>query len=485
MPASVRQSPDDCAKLARADALLHKQGDLAGAIAIYRDVLKRFPADPELLYHLGSAELMAGNLTDARRRLAKSVRMRPTPAAWRALAKTSELSGDVHQAVEEIERGLALAPENPALRAAKADILFVLGEFAEAHDLLAPLIDDEPVHAAVVTAFARLAPRFERAHDAVRLLERSIDAAAPQDQAVMAFRLAALLDSQGDCERAFAAAERANRLRAFRFDADAFTRRIDETIANWVHEPSPMPETAHRYVFIVGMPRSGTSLVERMVGNAAPVLACGERADITNIALDFGADPSPPPVLTTPANLTTKGLKRAVSRYSKGDVGDGGALSVPGWVTDKMPTNFLNLGLIARLFSNVRVVHCIRDPRDTCLSCYFQSFADGLPFAGDLAHLAVVQNAERRLMAHWKRTLDIPIFDLVYEDLVEDVPGHARRLIDFLGLDWHEACATPWLSATTVATASVDQVRRPVYTSSAGRWRHYEAHLAPLIENLT
>jgi len=484
-PTSVRQSPKDCALLSRADDLLHGQGDIEGALAIYREVLKRFPDDPELLFHVGSAELTAGDVESAKRRLARSVRTRPTPNACRALAKVHELEGSPDAALAEIDRGLALAPSDPALRAARADALFVRGDVEGAHDLLKPLVEREDAHPVVILAFARLAHRVDRVADAARLLESRLDDADPQHQAVMAFRLAGLLERLGEHDRAFAAAERANRLRAFRFDAVAFEARVDEAIRRWTPEamdalPRPTGDTG-RPILIVGMPRSGTSLVERILASHDRVRAGGELGALTRIAVDLGAAPVAPPILASPEPLTRPVVARASRRY----LNDLRRLDrQAAHITDKMPTNFLNLGLGAVLVPEATIIHCVRDPRDTCLSCFFQSFGEGLAFAGDLAHLAVVQNAERRMMGLWTDRLGIEVHRVVYEDLVADLGAAARRLVDATGLDWQDGCETFWRTPEVTATASIDQVRQPIYTSSVGRWRHYERHLAPLLDAL-
>jgi hypothetical protein len=153
-------------------------------------------------------------------------------------------------------------------------------------------------------------------------------------------------------------------------------------------------------------------------------------------------------------------------------------------ITDKMPHNFLRLGLIRLLFPGARIIHCVRDPRDTCLSCYFQGFNDSHDYAYDLEHLGIYYTQYRRLMAHWRRVLDPPMFELRYEALVEHPEPMSRALIDFCGLPWDERCLRFYESKRAVATSSYDQVRHPIYRGSLGRWRHYKRYLAPLLHAL-
>ena len=149
-----------------------------------------------------------------------------------------------------------------------------------------------------------------------------------------------------------------------------------------------------------------------------------------------------------------------------------------------MPYNFQCLGLISLLFPNARVIHCVRDPLDTCLSCYFQSFRHGNFQCFDLRHVGLFYTQYLRLMRHWRETLDMPMLEVRYEEHVAEPERVAREMLDFLGLEWDPRCLRFHESKRVVKTASRDQVRRPIYTRSAGRWRHYEHHLGPLKEAL-
>jgi hypothetical protein len=154
------------------------------------------------------------------------------------------------------------------------------------------------------------------------------------------------------------------------------------------------------------------------------------------------------------------------------------------YVTDKMPMNFLHLGLIRMLFPDCHVIHCMRDPRDTCLSCFMTFFAKGHEFSHDLQDLASFYKDYRRLTDHWKNNVGLPLIEVRYEDVVADLEGQARHLLQALGLTWDERCLSFHKTRRAVPTASSAQVRRPLYASSVGRWRHYEKHLGILLEGL-
>ncbi|MEE8428711.1 MAG: sulfotransferase, partial [Gammaproteobacteria bacterium] len=153
-------------------------------------------------------------------------------------------------------------------------------------------------------------------------------------------------------------------------------------------------------------------------------------------------------------------------------------------VIDKMPGNFMHLGLIELLFPDARVIHCQRDSLDTCLSCYFQDFSRSHPYSYQLSNLGVFYKGYRRVMRHWKGLLTIPMMEVQYEDLVANQESVSRQLVDFCGLEWHEGCLQFHNTERFVGTASYDQVRQPMYNRSVGRWKNYEHHLGPLREAL-
>jgi hypothetical protein len=154
------------------------------------------------------------------------------------------------------------------------------------------------------------------------------------------------------------------------------------------------------------------------------------------------------------------------------------------YIIDKHPLNFRYLGLIAKLFPHARILHCSRDPLDTCLSNYFQFFAGMYDYSFDLKNIGHFYHEYERYMAHWRDALRMEIHDVRYEDMVGDTETTARRVLDFLGLEWDERCLSPQKNPQAVHTCSMAQVRQPITQKSVGRWRHYEKHLGELKEIL-
>jgi len=235
-------------------------------------------------------------------------------------------------------------------------------------------------------------------------------------------------------------------------------------------------------VFIVGMPRSGTSLVEQVLASHSQVYGAGELRDIGLLAIRLGINDENRPYPECLLDMDVRKLRECSGPYlSRLNAGRRKVARV----TDKMWQNFEHIGLIELLFPRARVIHCLRNPVDTGWSCYQQSFGTaGPPFAYDLADIGHYYGQYRRLMDHWKEISGLQMTEVIYEDLVHDLEGESRRLIEFLDLDWEDACLRFYENPRIVRTASHAQVKQPVYTSSIGRSARYQAHLEPLIESL-
>jgi len=243
-----------------------------------------------------------------------------------------------------------------------------------------------------------------------------------------------------------------------------------------VGHPSAIP------VFIIGMPRSGTTLVEQILASHPQVFGGGEMKYFADGIREIEASRYAlyPDVASTMTGSHFADLgKRYLTESLR--LARRGALHV----TDKMPSNFLFAGLIHLSLPNAPIIHTVRDPVDTCLSCFSKLFTDELNYTYDLAELGRYYRQYQLLMAHWKRVLPAGrIFDVHYEELVEDVEGLARRIVAHCGLEWDTRCLSFQENERPVRTASATQVREPVYKSSVGRWRPYRAFLAPLLQEL-
>lgn len=381
---------------------------------------------------------------------------------------------------------LAQAPAHGTALAGLAGIMEIRGRAAEALAFIEPALAEQPANEALVIARARLLRRLDRHAEAIAALEallaRGEDGLAPR--ARVHFVLGNLHDDLGRHAQAFEHFRRAHAARRPMFDPVTFTGGVESLIEYFTPATlAALPRsgvTSEQPVFIVGMPRSGTSLVEQILAAHSAVHACGERTEIYALARTLGARlGSPLPYPDCLRDVSAAQLTELAVGYLAG----AGAPPTALRITDKLPANFLNLGLIELLLPNARVIHCRRHPLDTALSCYFQHFASrALAFADRLEHIGVYMRLYRRIMAHWRSVARLAVLDVDYEELVAHPEEVSRRMISFLGLEWEPACLRFHELDRLVVTASYAQVREPVYRRSVGRYRDYEPWLAPLRE---
>jgi hypothetical protein len=269
------------------------------------------------------------------------------------------------------------------------------------------------------------------------------------------------------------------------YDEEAWLRLLDtanadvtaDTIARLrgLGDPSPAP------VFIVGMPRSGSTLIEQILGSHPQVLATGERRDFM-MAMQ-GVVPPLTGLRNAGREEAAAVLRELGAAYLQRMFG---AAPVPRRFTDKQLDNFRWLGLIHLALPNARIIHVRRDPVDTCMSCFSTLFASGHEYSYDLGELGRAYRAYDALMDYWRRILPQDVLlEVHYEDVVDDLEGQARRLLAHCGLEWDEACLAFHRTARPVHTASAVQVREPIYRSSIGQWDRHKEEIRPLLDNLT
>jgi tetratricopeptide (TPR) repeat protein len=490
-----------------------REGRFEAARDDLTEALEGAPVHPGILHALAGACHMLGDHDAAIDYLRRAVEVCPTDArAWQSLAMVCHGAGRYRAALDAYGRARGADPGLVDARIGEAKVWQLLGELDRARDALESVLRDhpgnvdaigglavqaeirgEPERAAELVAEAagrgplppelvllkaRLATRGDEAQlaaDELRaLLSRVPD---PARRAQVLFALGAALDRLGAYAEAFATFDEANRLKPGSFDAEAHEARVRGIAAAWIGEAmarfADAGSVSDRPVFIVGMPRSGTSLLEQMLAAHPDVVAGGEITAIGDLAGAWqGADG-----VLLPQSLDPRQVGDAARAYLEAAGGERG-----GRFTDKMPANFMHLGLIQAMFPGAHVIHCTRDPADTGLSCYFQDFsALGLAWSCRIDDIAAYYRAYWMLMDHWRSTLDLPIVEVRYESFVRDPEAGLRRVVEFLGLPWDPACLAHPETARPVVTASHDQATRPVYTSSIGRHRPYRQFIGPLL----
>jgi hypothetical protein len=317
------------------------------------------------------------------------------------------------------------------------------------------------------------------------------DATVPaSSRALLAFGLGKVYESRKQYEQAFAAWVQANALRRELQEPMSRERLLDRgRRLRTVFTPERFAAAAawgsadERPVFIVGMPRSGTTLVEQIISAHPLAAGCGELPDLARIARGLSGAIGTMTGWPESATALTAPVGQAAARHYL-DILERRAAPGARRITDKAPANFFYLGLVAMLFPKAHVVWCRRDPRDVAVSIYSENFAVQQTYATRLEDIAFYYHEQERLMRHWQDVLPLPIATVNYEELVADFEPGVRRLIDALGLPFAPECLAFHQQERAVLTPSRWQVRQPLYGSSVGRWKRYEPWLGPLFQAL-
>jgi len=307
------------------------------------------------------------------------------------------------------------------------------------------------------------------------------------------FTLGKAREDVGNYDEAFAAYEQGNRLQHSLLTndearADAMLEQLKIVFSQeFFAERANVKGSEQSPIFIVGMPRSGTTLLEQILSSHSAVYGAGELINLHDVVMRAAS-------AGTGAGAAT-GEQRFpdfVTDISAQDFAEMGAdyakqiwelAPEAGYITDKMPANFFYLGMIHLMLPNAKIIHAMRDPMDSCFSCYSRLFNDTMEFAYDQGTLGRYYVRYMDLMQHWHAVLpEGRILDLRYEELVADTEGQARRILDFVGLPWDKNCLNFHQNKRHVKTASVAQVRKPIYKTSVARWQRFSAHLQPLLE---
>jgi tetratricopeptide (TPR) repeat protein len=469
-------------------ASLQGAGRMPEAAQAWREIIQLKPDRAESYYQLGLQLVDLGLFDEALYCHDRAIALQPGNVLFHCAKGSALMRLYFGERAEEcFRRALEISPESKEAWTGLSWALRMLGRFEEADACLRRLREIDPSD---VRAVRHVPATGGQRHGPEVVEELSAVCDDPEskatDRITAGFALGRLLDDAARYDEAFARYAAANLLvrenwpaKGDHFHAEAFAKSVDALIAS--NTPENLRDAAitgnisELPVFIVGMPRSGTTLVEQICASHSRVYGAGERQDISHLTVELRRSRNDGPALQEAAKRAAD--KHIVALHRLGQ----GALRV----VDKLPDNMILIGLITRLFPRARIVYCSRDARDISLSCYFQLFVDGAQhFAYDLADCGKRCVQVQRLAKHWMELLPNHMIEMNYETLVGDLEGESRRLIDFLGLEWEPSCLDFHQTERTVATVSHWQVRQPIYSNSVGRWRRYEKHLGPLFEAL-
>jgi tetratricopeptide (TPR) repeat protein len=437
--------------------------------------------------NLGWVLAKIGRYEEAMACLEQAIVMDPEdPATHFALATTLYLRKNLPRSEAELRRAVALAPHYTAAWHELGAVLRSSGRFEEALFCFRRMVDLDPDWPEASRSLAVTGQHADEAQ--LGRLEAVLNnrGRSVSDRISAGFALGMLLDNAQRCDEAFPCFAEANALHrqqraeaGERFDIGALRRQVDDLIElatpDFFSAAAPWGNPSQAPVFIVGMPRSGTSLVEQIAASHSRVFGAGELHALGEIWNTMWTHNRGRPVEKWDAAFARRLADRHVAALQA--LGKGAVR-----IIDKMPDNIFFLWLIAALFPSARIIRCRRDLRDVCLSCYFHHFTEGHLYTYDLADCGARALETDRLATRWLRVLPLEILVIDYEKLVSDLEGESRRLVEFLGLEWEPACLDFHRTERPVLTASAWQVRQPVYRRSVGRWRRYERHLGPLLD---
>lgn len=487
-------------KLIEAGNLI-QQGRSSEALSGILQMVKIKPNDYRVYDCLCSANSALGRHAEAIEAGAKAVALAPKAAPTRMrYAKALQSGGHYEEAIIEFERTLYHMPGNLDAMRGKLNTYSDIGDnqqalkelrALEAHIATLDLPPSETIGLAIDKA--RLAPK---AIDAQEAIDELIPLATnpklhERFRSIALHHIGRLYETQKDYDNAFKYFKLGNDLKKEDWNPDLFDAYIDRLIKCWqgiAKVPTatvPLKNTIDpsRLIFVVGMMRSGTSMTEQMLAQIPTVTPGGEMNAIARAPIRFESLPNPTGGRALPVTRLIYN-QRVINEMAKGAAVFYNEVAKEGIITDKQPYNIFYVPLITRLFPGAKIIHCCRDPQDTCLSNFTQTFARPHPQTNDLYWIGRYHKTYQRMMQAWHDIEEIDMLDVHYEDMVSDPETQSKRVCQYLGKEWTEDILNFHNSDRTVRTASRDQVRKPIYKSSVKKHEHYTAHLAPLRKGL-
>ena len=502
-------------------------GDRIAALDYLEKAVYKAPRNPDFRFNFGVTLLQHQLYTWAVEQFIEAINLRPEwLEAIVLLAETLQEQRRFDEALECYQRAIALRSDSLELIERRAYVYIDMNDDHRAIIDFNNVLEKNPKRTLALMGLGLAHMDFGRSKDAALSFERLIEIYPEYDAAYLAlaqtkrfttgdplinklkkieqqsnnsedlticvnFALGKIFNDCKDWEQAFLhyAKGNAKRKQQLEYQPHLLEDHVDSLIKffnrDFFDQHQSLAVQSTLPVVIVGMPRSGTTLTEQIISSHPSAIGAGEVSfwNRSPTAMPYLADTdSPYPECLV--KLIPEAARAVVNKYLMTLNNIVGVKEVPLRITDKMPHNFLNIGLIALLMPEVPIIHVKRNVMDNCLSIFFQNFKKGHNYAYDLSDIGHQYKQYEKLMAHWHNVLPGKIMDINYEDTVNDPEYWSRKLIDHVGLEWDEACLAPHKLERSVKTASHWQVRQPIYKTSVKRWKHYEKYLGPLKEAL-
>jgi tetratricopeptide (TPR) repeat protein len=464
---------------------LRDQGKLDEAVACFRKVLTLIPDCAEAYNNLGGVLNDQSRTDEAMACFRQALVLKPDFAE--AYSNLGGILNDQDKTDESIAcflQALALKPDYIEVHYNLGLILSQLGRTDDAASYFRKALILKPDYVQAYKGLSSIL-RLTATDDATRSMENlyNTDELSDVDHIDLGFALGKAFADLDEYEKSFSFILEANRQKRATFkyaiqkESDFFARIKATFSADFFSSHHGRGNPERTPIFIIGMPRSGTTLVEQILASHPMVFGAGEQTILARLINSYctrrKAAHYPEGMLALdPEAFRKMGVEyvERIGRYSK----------EAAYITDKMPDNFLRVGVIKTILPNAKVIHCVRNPMDTCFSIFKHDFTETLGYAYDMNELGRYYKLYDDLMAHWERVLPGFIYSIRYEELIVDQQKQTKDLLDFCDLPWHEACLTFHKTKRKVNTASLLQVRQPIYKDSVDLWKRYEKQLEPL-----
>jgi tetratricopeptide (TPR) repeat protein len=482
--------PDNVAAMRLWARLGVKQEQYAGAEVLLQKAVDVAPGFKRAWADLCQVQFEREKLDDTMESAKQLIKLRPrAPDGHIWLAAASASAGKHQDALRSFDNALDISPDHAGALCGKGQACRTMGDQAGSIAAFRRCISANPLHVEAYWSLANLKTfRFEDSEVDDMLALVDDERIQSVGQAQLNNALGMEFEGRKEYDRAFEFIDRGNGLRREQefydrvenlerttLSIEAFTQQFLEDNAG--HGD---PDTAP--IFIVGLPRSGSTLLEQILSSHSRVDGTHELHDLSQIIRSRRRLTMPPARYPTSiANLDADAFKRLGNDYIERTSRHRGDRP---FFTDKNPNNFVHVGLLHLILPNAKIINAKRHPLDSCFGSYKQLFAQGQPFTYNLIELGEYYLQYQRLMDHWHEVLPAKVLDVQYEDVVADLEEQVRRILDYCGLDWEESCLNFHETSRSVKTASSEQVRRPIYKSAVNTWRLYESHLGDLIETL-
>ncbi|TIQ34320.1 MAG: tetratricopeptide repeat protein [Mesorhizobium sp.] len=462
--------------------------DTEKALRYFARAVAEEPRNPYYHLSLGETYLKLSEFTPAIRHIQQALALKPDLVeALCALGDAYNSFDKGEMALPLFEKALKIDRDHPLARIGLPRALTSLGRMDEAALHLKAAIERRIAVPAAYNELVRTRKYTEEPPELAAILRELRDPGQMSEGAAALHHAAGkALNDLRRYKEAMDHFKQGNLAGGQKFDIGSYRRWVDAMIETFTPElvtsmaaygnPSEAP------VFVVGMPRSGTTLTEQICASHPDVHGAGELSKLRRIANGIGLKDSPDANLGKSVATITPELTKTLAAEHLAYLRERAPAALR--IVDKMPHNFELIGLVGILFPNARIIHCRRDAIDNCISCFVLQFSEAHSYSADLETLGLYYREYDRLMRHWSKVLPGRIFENQYETLIENQEEQSRRLIDYLGLPWDEACLRFFDRAGSVNTYSNWQVRQPIYKSSVKRWKNYESEIQPLIEAL-